>query len=197
MNGVFTPVINENFVIDSNIERLFARISRLREASPQKCLLVGPHGAGKTELAMQFAAVSQLPMLIMDCANLREPRDWFGSRNVTDGAITWKASVFDKAVSAGNHVILLDELNRVHPSVLNTLIPLLDGRGFTYLEEKGDVIRVGEGTVFFASMNDGHQYTGTMTTDVALSDRFQRRVEVKYLPKDKEVALLMARTDSQ
>jgi predicted ATPase len=45
---------------------------------PQNVNLIGPHGCGKTELAIQFAAARHgRPLLIMDCANLREARDWF------------------------------------------------------------------------------------------------------------------------
>jgi nitric oxide reductase NorQ protein len=194
MSGVFCPDVNETYFIDESISSLFQRMADLAAQSTQKALLVGPHGAGKTEMAMQFAARTGKPMLIMDCANLREPRDWFGSKNVEKGKVVWRESQFDRAVSEGGHVILLDEINRVHPVVLNTLIPLLDGRGFTYLEEKGDIIRVGPGTVFFASANEGASYTGTSAMDVALRDRFFRVIEVKYLESERETELLVNRT---
>jgi MoxR-like ATPase len=193
-NGVFVPEINDSYFITPDIESLFKRINALSSKEPQRTMLTGQHGAGKTEMAMQFAARFKKPMLIMDCANLKEPRDWFGYKTILNGEIVWHESQFDRAVSAGDHVILLDEINRVHPSVLNTLLPLLDARGFTYLEEKGDCIRVGNGTVFFATKNEGAGYTGTTSTDLALSDRFSRTVEVQYLVKAKEVELLMTRT---
>lgn len=193
--GVFYPEINDTYFITPDVVSLFKRISKLSEGKTQKVLLKGPHGAGKTEMAMQFAARSKRPMIIMDCANLKEPRDWFGYKTIEDGNVVWHESQFDKVVTAGNHVILLDEANRVHPSIMNTLLPLLDGRGFTYLEEKGDCIKVGPGTVFFSTMNEGAAYTGTTSTDMALRDRLgQRIVEVTYLPKDKEVDVLIART---
>jgi nitric oxide reductase NorQ protein len=78
---------------------------------------------------------------------------------------------------------------------MNTLLPLTDARGFTYLEEKGGCIKVGPGTVFFSTMNEGAAYTGTSATDLALFSRLgQRVVEVTYLPKDREIAVLVART---
>ena len=193
-NGVFVPDINDSYFTTPEIDRLFTRINTLAQVEPQRVMLTGQHGAGKTEMAMQYAARANKPMLIMDCANLKEPRDWFGYKTILNGEIVWHESQFDRAVSEGGHVILLDEINRVHPSVLNTLLPLLDARGFTYLEEKGDCIRVGNGTVFFATMNEGAGYTGTTSTDLALSDRFSRRVEVNYLVKAKEVELLVKRT---
>jgi len=193
-NGVFRPEINLTYFITPEIKSLFNRIEKRVGDKPQKVLMKGPHGSGKTEMAMQFAARYGYPMLIMDCANLREPRDWFGYKTIEHGAVVWHESQFDKIVSLGGHVILLDEINRVHPNVLNTLLPILDGRGFTYLEEKGDNITVGSKTVFFATMNEGSEYTGTNSTDAAMKDRWGRIVEVSYLPADKEVDILVART---
>lgn len=193
-DGVFIPSIDESYYITKDIESLFKRIYDSKDTYTQKIMLKGPHGAGKTEMAMQFAARYNMPILIMDCANMREPRDWFGYKTIVGSKIMWNESQFDKILTKGNHVILLDELNRVHPNVLNTLIPLLDGRGFTYLEEKGTCIRVGKGTVFFSSMNEGSQYTGTTFTDIALKDRWSRIVEVKYLQAAQEIDLLITRS---
>lgn len=193
-SGVFVPPLNSSYYITPDVESLFGRVAKLSATKTQKIMLLGPHGAGKTEMAMHFAARLKRPMLIMDCANLKEPRDWFGYKTIENGEVVWHESQFDRAVTEGKHVILFDEINRVHPMILNTLLPLLDGRGFTYLEEKGECIRVGEGTIFFATMNEGSNYTGTTSTDSALRDRFNRHVEVTYLPKDKEIELLVTRT---
>lgn len=193
--GVFVPEVNDTYYITPDIVSLFDRVHQLSLKKTQKVLLRGPHGAGKTEMAMQFAARHNKPMLIMDCANLKEPRDWFGYKTIVGGEVVWHESQFDKVLSAGGHVILLDEVNRVHPSVMNTLLPILDGRGFTYLEEKGGCITVGPNTVFFSTMNEGASYTGTSACDIALRDRLgQRIVEVTYLPKDREVKVLVDRT---
>lgn len=194
-NGVFVPEVDSTYFITPETESLFDRIALLAEKKTQRVMLKGPHGSGKTEMAIQFAARQKMPLLIMDCANLKEARDWFGYKTIENGQVVWHESQFDKVVSAGGHVILLDEINRVHPAIMNTLLPLLDRRGFTYLEEKGNCISVGARTVFFASMNEGMHYTGTNTIDIAMLDRLgQRIVEVSYLPAEKEVQLLVART---
>lgn len=192
--SVFKPTVNSTYYINSDVSNLFSYVEKQRKNKTQKVLLKGPHGAGKTEMAIHYAAVNKLPMLIMDCANLREPRDWFGYKTIEKSKIVWHQSQFDKAICDGNIVILLDEINRVHPSILNTLLPLLDARGFTYLEEKGSNITVGPGVVFFATMNEGAVYTGTTAIDVALKDRFPRIIEVKYLEADKEAELLVKRS---
>jgi MoxR-like ATPase len=193
MNGVFLPKADETYIINDKVAQLFKILQISRKNCPQNVKLVGPHGCGKTELAIQFAARLNLPLLIMDCANLREARDWFGYKSAKDGTVFWHESQFVRAVEAGNHVILLDELNRANPNLLNTLMPLLDARRFTYLEEKGNKICVGPGTVFFASMNEGAGYTGTSALDRAIRDRFPRAVELTYLGESDEIKLLVKR----
>ena len=192
-NGVFLPRPDDTYIVNAQSAQLFKILEISSRNAPQNVKLVGPHGCGKTELAIQFAARHKRPLLIMDCANLREARDWFGYKSARDGTVYWHESQFVRAVSAGNHVILLDELNRANPHLLNTLMPLLDARRFTYLEEKGDKICVGPGTVFFASMNEGAGYTGTSSLDRAIRDRFPRVVELTYLGEEDEIALLVRR----
>jgi Holliday junction resolvasome RuvABC ATP-dependent DNA helicase subunit len=193
VTGVFVPKPDETYIINEQVAHLFKILQISRQNSPQNVRLIGPHGCGKTELAIQFAGRLGLPLLIMDCANLREARDWFGYKTAKDGTVYWHESQFVRAVEAGNHIILLDELNRANPHLLNTLMPLLDARRFTYLEEKGDKISVGPGTVFFASMNEGAGYTGTSALDRAIRDRFPRIIEMTYLGEDDEINLLVRR----
>jgi hypothetical protein len=193
VNGVFVPKPDDTYIINEQVAHLFKILQISRKNSPQNVRLIGPHGCGKTELAIQFAGRLGLPLLIMDCANLREARDWFGYKTAKEGTVYWHESQFVKAVEAGNHVILLDELNRANPHLLNTLMPLLDARRFTYLEEKGDKIAVGPGTVFFASMNEGAGYTGTSALDRAIRDRFPRIIEMTYLGEQDEINLLVRR----
>lgn len=192
--GTVVPEVNSDYYVAPEVEALFARINKLAATKTQKILLKGPHGAGKTEMALQFAARTGRPILIMDCANLREPRDWFGYKTIENGQIVWHTSLFDRVLSKGNVVICLDELNRASPSICNVLNPLLDARGQTYLEDKGGQIVVGPNVVFFATINEGAIYTGTHAMDAALRDRWPRIVEVTYLPRAKEAQLLISRT---
>lgn len=188
------PVPQADYVIAQDVADLFQVVDRLARSKPQKVMLKGPHGAGKTELAIQFAARTQRPLLVMDCANLREPRDWFGFRTIEDGRIVWHTSLFARTLPQGHVVVLLDEVNRCTPAVCNVLNPLLDGRGATYLEELGEELRVGPDVVFFATLNAGAAYTGTYGMDAAMRDRWPRIIEVDYLPRHEEIALLVSRT---
>lgn len=192
--GVFYPVVDPTYRLHDDVRTLFAVLDKGRSHKPQNVMFKGPHGCGKTEGGIQYAAIHEMPVLVMDCSNLREARDWFGYKTLEDGTITWKSSAFVKALRRGNVVIILDEANRVPPAVMNTLLPLLDDRRFTYLEELGETIEVGPGTVFIAAINEGSRYTGTSSMDAALRDRFRRIVEFTYLPEEEETGLLVERT---
>jgi len=106
----------------------------------------------------------------------------------------WQKSLFYRMVQHNGAVVVLDELNRINPLIANTLLPLLDGRRSTYLEEAGGKIKVGKNVVFFATTNEGREYTGTISLDLATSDRMSTLIEVSYLAAKEEIDLLHRRT---
>lgn len=197
ISGVLYPQQDETFVMEEHLTRLFSHLM-LRASqgfNPENVLLKGPQGCGKTETAMQFAAIAGLPVLKVNCALIREPRDWFGYKSAENGNVFWVKSEFAKLIERGGAVILLDEISRATPPVLNSLLPLLDGTGVTFLEEVKQSIRRGPDLYFFATANLGNQFTGTYgSLDKALDDRFAIRINATYLPAAKEVQLLMNRT---
>jgi MoxR-like ATPase len=194
--GTFVPEIDTTYVMPKDTPELFKVINEERKRESQNLLLVGPTGCGKTEFAKQFAAQHGLPMLKMDCANVAEASHWFGRMHVLAGSTMWVESPFDRVVSAGNHVILLDEVNRAAAEVLNVLLPLLDTNRSTFIQDRrpSPILRDGGGLVWFATMNEGSAYTGTTKLDRALRARFSDVVELSYLAKNDEIDLLVRRT---
>lgn len=190
------PKVDETHVINKDLEVLFDSIDKASVKKPINVRLSGPAGCGKTTTAMEFAARFQRPMLVMNCSMVREPRDWFGFKDFDPKShmIGWKKSLFYKFVQTNNAVVVLDEMNRISPMVLNTLLPLLDDRRKAYLEEANETIKVGKGVVFFATTNEGREFTGTVGLDLAQADRMSTLIEVTYLPEEEEAKLLVART---
>jgi nitric oxide reductase NorQ protein len=197
VRGLITPVRDESFVLREGMPELFSYlVGRSSDGQvPENVLLTGPQGCGKTETALQFAASAGLQVLKINCALVREPRDWFGYKTANSGTVEWVKSEFCKLLERGNAVVLLDEISRAAPPILNALLPILDGTGQTYLEEVKEVVERGPNLFFMATANIGNQFTGTYgKLDSALNDRFAVRIPVTYLEPAKEVALLVKRT---
>ena len=194
--GTFIPQADKTYVMPKDTSDLFKVINEERKNESQNILLVGPTGCGKTEFAKQFAAQYGLYLLKIDCANMAEASHWFGRMHISNGTSHWVESPFDRVVSAGNHVILLDEINRASPEVLNVLLPLLDTNRSTFVQDRkpSPILKDGGGLVWFATMNEGSAYTGTVRLDRALRARFSDVVELSYLSKSDEINLLVART---
>jgi nitric oxide reductase NorQ protein len=101
-------------------------------------------------------------------------------------------SLFVKAISTPNAVILLDELSRAHPDAWNIMMTVLDnGQRYLRLDEAdgSETVKVAEGVTFVATANIGNEYTSTRVMDKALMDRFII-VEMDVLTDTEEHGLL-------
>jgi len=188
--ALIKPVVDPSFFFDE--EDTADLLNEMRLSRPQNLMMEGPSGCGKTTWPFQFAARICLPVLCYDAQLVREARAWFGYRDPV--SLQWIQTAFTLAIKRGNCVIVIDEINRGTPLVLNGLMSTLDDRRSLYNEESGERIVVGPGIVFIATRNVGNEFTGTTATDAALDNRFTRRIKVNYLPPDRERDVLVART---
>lgn len=194
--GLFIPQEDESFVFNDNLRSYLSALRRMSQGSTDimNTLLVGPQGCGKTSVAYEFAAKTKMPLLKMNCPLVREPRDWFGAKRAENGSVFWDKALFAEAIAQGGLVVLLDEITRATPNVLNSLLPLLDWTRESYVEEAKEKLVVGPKTYFFATANIGAQFTGTFKLDSALADRFGAIVECSFLPATEEAELLVKRS---
>ena len=190
------PAIDPHFTFNPKLKEYLNGIEKLSRRDfaagkpSAKIRLVGPAGCGKTMLAMQFAAKAKRPCVIIDCPTLREAKDLFGFKTADDKGIRWIYSQFVNAIRVPRMVVILDEINRLSPMAMNTFLPMADSRGQTFLDDTGEFITVAAGVTFFATMNEGSQFTGTDQMDGAISDRFSDIIEVDYLDEKDESLLL-------
>ncbi len=189
------PSVDPHYVLTGENISFFELVHKMSDSKNVNVRLVGPAGCGKTSFASQYAAKYNLPLMVVNCANVREPRDWFGYRKLDqDKNLVWHESLFVKMLETPNAVIVLDETNRCPMHTLNTLYPLLDHRRSSYLEEANRTLTVAEGVTFWAAMNEGNQFTGTTQLDEAFADRTGLVHECKFLSLEDETLVLHNRT---
>ena len=160
-------------------------------------MMIGPTGTGKTELVMLAAKSMGLPCHIFDMGSMYDPISGMLGvhRHQKGGESVFDYAEFTKAVSQPG-IVLLDELSRAPVTTLNILFPCLDSRKTLPVEMAGGddlrAIKVHPDCVFFATANIGAEYTGTMSMDRALVDRFMS-LELDYVPMNEEMKVLMSR----
>lgn len=192
-NGIRVPDKKEFFVTEETKTAL-ATIVKLSEQTPQNILVKGMQGCGKSELGEQMSARLNRPFAEFQVGLLNEPGQLFGQQTLRNSSIEYQAFLFTDAIQIPKAVILLDELNRAqHPKALNDMYSVLDERRFIWLDELGQHIKVAEGVIFFATLNEGADFTGTDICDKALMDRFPFTLELTTLPKEAEKKLLIKR----
>jgi len=181
------------FFISSSNKRQLEAIMGTRTKHPVNILVKGKHGMGKSELARQLAANNNLDYVPVPIGSLQETGQLMGRYELLAGETRFVEGKFPKAVRTPNTLIHLEELNRPEsPKALNDLFPLLDD-GRAIMHEQLGEIRVANGVVFVATLNEGFEYTGIDPLDAALEDRFNI-VGLDYLPPIQETNLIVMRT---
>lgn len=153
-------------------------------------LLLGPTGAGKTELVDAIAKHLDLPLTIIDMGTMTDPIvSLVGSHTISvkDGITQseFKRSRFSEIIQKPG-IVLLDELSRASAQANNLLFPVLDFRKELAMEydfENSTPVAVHPECVFIATANLGSEYTGASKLDRALVDRFML-LQVKELPSN-------------
>ena len=160
-------------------------------------MLVGPTGAGKTDVIIRICKALNIPCRIYDMGSMQDPlTDLLGSHRLENGTSKFDYSKFSQDIQTPG-VILLDELSRAPQMANNILFPCLDGRRMLPIEiadaSSDRVIKVHPEVTFIATANIGNEYTGTQDIDEALANRFMT-LQVDYLPQDIEKNILSIRT---
>lgn len=187
------PELDPYFYLPEEVIRVLGSLEKLSRIHPVNILIVGRQGCGKSSLIHQFAACYERPFAIFQIGQLSEPGQLFGEHALKGGDTYYQEFLFPKAITTPDCVIHLEEINRPeHPKALNELFSVLSENRSIWVDQLG-LIKVAPGVVFFASMNEGEEFTGTDTLDVALRDRFYI-IPVDYLPSETEKKVLVNKT---
>ena len=181
------------FYIDSDTLSILDKINMISRRHPLNVLVAGRQGCGKSSIVRQFAAVHQKPMATFQVGILSEPGQLFGEYTLENGETRYKQFLFPQALQTPNCVIHLEEINRPeNPKALNMLFSILSDDREVWMDELG-LLKVADGVVFFATLNEGDEFVGTELLDPALRDRFYMML-MDYLPNAVEREVLLHKT---
>jgi len=190
---ILVPEKDPHYFLQNEIANNLGRFHTLSQEAPVNVLVVGKQGCGKSTLVRQFAVRYNRPLATFQVGILSEPGQLFGELRLKGGETYYQKFLFPQAISTRNCVIHLEEINRPeHPKALNMLFSILGDERQAWMDELG-LVRVADGVVFFATLNEGEEFTGTEMLDAALRDRFYV-VTMDYLPRDVEKNVLKLKT---
>ncbi len=180
------------FILDEDKENL-ERFHRMSESHPVNILTTGNQGCGKSSLVRQFAYIHNRPMATFQIGLLLESGQLFGQTRLKQGETYYHEFLFPKAIRTPGCIVHLEEINRTEsPHALNELFSVLSEDRSIWVDELG-LVEVAHRVMFFATMNEGDEFTGTEMLDAALRDRFYR-IHLEYLPHDVEKEVLVSKT---
>lgn len=160
-------------------------------------LVVGPSGAGKTEGLRRVAETMSFPFYKLDCATITSEDKWIGHKEIDHEGTKFVLSEHLRWLEGVEYepgILCYDEVNRVHPSRLNILLPILDGSQAVFVPDLGRLVRVHPETIIVATANIGTAFGGTFVMDRALRERFNFTLERDFPPADEEVKVLTSAT---
>ena len=162
--------------------------------------LYGPAGCGKTDWARQFAARTGRPYVLISCDNGTDAATLVGLTVPHNGSVRWQDGALTKAIRTPGCIVCVDEPSVARAGALMVMQDLLQNRTL-HIAETGEVVRVAPGVLFVCTDNTAGNgggarqgYSDTNRLNAAFLDRFAARIDFDFLPKDKEIAVVVAKT---
>lgn len=181
------------FYVQEQHKNMLVTAVKMNQQKPVNILVMGKPGCGKTELGEQLAAKLNRPYFLFQMGLLAESGQLLGNYIWNDGHMVFQEHLFLKAVQTPNAIIGLDEINRAeHPRDCNALMNLLDDTRSTWVNEVQKTVNVAKGVMFWATINEGYEFSGTNPLDAALRDRFLN-LRVDWMTAENEKTLLADR----
>lgn len=137
INKLQSIVIDQDKSIEKLVNSYFESINNNNCYSTIIC---GPSGVGKTTLAQSFSEVLGAKLLRIDMSEYNESHSVSKLVGAPPGYVGYESNdyVFDKINEYPFTVILLDEIEKCHPSVLNIFFQILDNNKIK--DSKGNTI---------------------------------------------------------
>jgi nitric oxide reductase NorQ protein len=169
--------------------------NRTERGKVTNLLLLGKQGCGKSEFVTQYAATRNRPLAVIEVGRLAESSQIFGYTDLVGDKTEYIEGLFLEAIKTPNAVIHLQEINRPESDkALNAILAVLElDQRKIWLDELKANVEVAPGVTFFASLNEGYEFIGTVPLDAALRSRFPFKIYLGELPIQVEMDLIETR----
>jgi len=153
------------------------------------CLIVGPHGSGKTTLVRKFAEKKGLPLYNINLSYGTAESHLIGRLDMQDGTVNFKPGIIPRAMRNGG-ILYLDELNSAKADVLLRLDEVLDIRRKLVLKEDSGIVIPADENFFVVATINPLDHKGTKEMPQQMNSRFPVRIHVEYPKSDVELKII-------
>ena len=159
-NNLKNVIVGQDHAIESLIKITKKIKLGYSENKVKSYLFVGPTGVGKTKLAKTYAELlsSNSKLIRLDMSEFSDITSINKLTGSSPGYIGYDDNnyIFDKIRNNPNSCILLDEIDKAHPKVINLLYQILDEGKST--DSKGQIINFNN-TIIIMTSNIGFEET--------------------------------------
>ena len=143
---------------DNALKEIINLTKKIKLGYINKCssiLFVGPSGVGKTFLAKTFSEVMNIDLIRLDMTEYTEPHSVSKIIGSPPGYIGYNDSKFvlDKIRNNPHTILLLDEIEKAHPDVINLFMQVLDNGKIK--DSMGKVVRF-DNVIIIMTSNVGY-----------------------------------------
>ena len=177
-NYLLDNIIGQNNVIKEIINAL----KQKEEDLPVSILLTGSTGVGKTKTVKEIAKYLDIPLIRLDLSEYNESVSITRLIGASAGYVGYDdENIFEKVRMNPHSIILLDELEKAHPNVINLFLQILDEGYVT--NSKGEKIDFKNTYIFMTSNAMINQKIGFMKGKSNYQDSFSKEFLARITAK--------------
>lgn len=169
-----------------------SKLVKIKSDKPVSILLTGSTGTGKTYTVKKLAEYLNTNLIRLDMSEYSEKMSINKLIGSSAGYVGYDdQNVFDKVVASPCPIILLDEIEKAHPSILNLFLQILDEGYVT--NSKGNKIDFKNSIIMMTSNAEASKTIGFVPSNESFKDTFSKEFlaritkVISYKDVDKEM----------
>ena len=172
--------LNNNIIGQENaIEKIIDAIKNHNNDLPLSLLLTGSTGVGKTQTVKLISKYLNMPLLKLDMSEYNNEISISRLIGASAGYIGYDdGAIFDKIKMEPYSCILIDEIEKASPQVLNLFLQILDEGIIT--NAKGETINFKNTYIFATSNVKGYKKIGFMESNSNYNHEFSKELIARF-----------------